>query len=88
MTKIQGRKKNKFCMLEDEKVCDNCLECNTCDLDPGKICDNCAQCIDSDIDYKVIEIDDIIIEKDLKRKLAIVDKKKTEKNKNHGQNET
>lgn len=63
-------------MLEDEKVCDNCLECNTCDLDPGKICDNCAKCIDTDIDYKVIEIDDIIIEKDLKRKLAIVDKKK------------
>lgn len=67
----------KFCMLEDQKVCDNCLECNVCDINPKKICDNCAKCIDSEVDYKIIEIDEILIEKDLKKKLRLVDEKKS-----------
>lgn len=64
----------KMCMLEENKICDNCLECNTCDLDPDKICDNCAKCIDTDAAYRVIEIDDIIITEDLKRKLKKIGK--------------
>ena len=34
----------KMCVLDDEKECDGCLECEVCDLDPSKICDNCGKC--------------------------------------------
>jgi len=51
----------RTCIIEDNKICDNCCECNICDLDPNKACNNCAKCIDCP-DYRVIEIDDIIIE--------------------------
>ncbi|PKM79764.1 MAG: hypothetical protein CVU89_16615 [Firmicutes bacterium HGW-Firmicutes-14] len=66
--------KRKFCMLEENKICDDCLECNTCDLDPNKICDNCAKCIDSQSEYRAIEIDDFIISEDLKRKFKIIER--------------
>ena len=36
----------KFCIFDDEKICDNCGECDRCDLDPNKICDNCGKCLD------------------------------------------
>lgn len=62
----------KYCMLEDNKICDDCCECNICDIDKKKICDNCAKCIDSDNPYKVI-IDEIILEDDLKKKLLMLD---------------
>lgn len=35
----------KVCVLDDNKICDDCGECNRCDLDPEKICDNCCRCI-------------------------------------------
>lgn len=54
----------KYCMLEENKICDNCCECDLCDLDPTKICDNCAKCIDTDLDYIGVEIEDIILEDD------------------------
>ncbi len=76
MKSTSGRKKSKLCMLEEDKICDNCLECNTCDVDPHKICDNCAKCIDSDADFKSIEIDDIVIEDELRKKLKLVDEQK------------
>jgi len=63
----------KMCMLEENKICDNCLECNTCDLDSSKICDNCAKCID--FSSLFLEIDDVIISEDLKRKLKLIDTK-------------
>lgn len=69
----------KQCMLEDDKVCDNCCECNICDLDNKKMCDNCAKCIDYSTDYKSIEIDEIILATDLKRKLQLVDYKRNNK---------
>lgn len=62
-----------MCMLEENKICDNCLECNTCDLDPKKMCDNCAKCIDNGAHFRAIEIDDIIVTEDLKRKLKILE---------------
>ena len=37
---------NKKCILDDNKICDNCGECDKCDLDPNKICDNCGKCLD------------------------------------------
>jgi len=51
-----------FCILDEEKVCDQCGECDRCDLDPQKICDNCGKCIADDRDYEVIEIDQIVTE--------------------------
>lgn len=48
------------CILEENKICDNCCECFICDLDPGKICDNCANCLKV-ADYKAVIIDDILI---------------------------
>ncbi|MDD4237083.1 MAG: hypothetical protein PHT62_00810 [Desulfotomaculaceae bacterium] len=47
------------CILEDNKICDNCCECFVCDLDPGRICDNCAKCLELP-DFKTIIIDDIL----------------------------
>ncbi|MDY4976576.1 MAG: hypothetical protein SO147_06720 [Clostridia bacterium] len=47
------------CVLDPEKTCIECGECNKCDLDPGKICDNCCKCIESDKDFETIKIDRI-----------------------------
>ncbi|MCK4258339.1 MAG: hypothetical protein KAX49_05140 [Halanaerobiales bacterium] len=52
----------KRCVLE-ERFCNNCGECDICDLDPIKICDNCMKCINSDSEYKVIEIDKIVMDR-------------------------
>lgn len=48
--------KVKMCMLEDEKVCDGCGECDRCDLDPEKICDNCMKCMGEAVDFRAITI--------------------------------
>ncbi len=50
----------KRCVLDEEKLCDECGECRKCDLDPNKICDNCMKCVSSGADYAAIEIDEII----------------------------
>lgn len=50
----------KYCVLEDNKLCDDCCQCDLCDLDPHKICDNCMRCLENDVDYRAIEIDEII----------------------------
>jgi hypothetical protein len=62
------------CVLEENKICDNCRECFVCDLDPGKICDNCAKCLETP-DFKAIIIDDILMLEETE------DKKKKKKNK-------
>ena len=51
---------DKYCVLDENKLCDDCGECNVCDLDPTKICDNCMKCLDTGADYRAIEIDEII----------------------------
>jgi len=48
--------KVKMCMLEDDKVCDGCGECDRCDLDPEKICDNCMKCMGEAVDFRAITI--------------------------------
>ena len=53
---------DKYCVLDETKLCDDCGECNICDLDPNKVCDNCMKCINSGADYKAVEIDEIIEE--------------------------
>ena len=47
------------CVLDENKECDNGMECETCDLDPSKICDNCGKCLEIK-DYATIKIDKII----------------------------
>lgn len=37
---------SKMCMLEENKVCDNCCACFICEIDPTKMCNNCARCVD------------------------------------------
>ena len=49
----------KYCVLQDGKICDECGQCNMCDLDPNKICDNCMKCLKSEADYAAIEIDEV-----------------------------
>ena len=52
----------KKCILDDQKYCDECGECDRCDLDPSKICDNCMKCLSTTgADYLAVEIDDIIM---------------------------
>jgi len=53
----------KICELDENKICDNCGECNMCDLDGKKVCDNCGKCIGLDADSRAIEIEDVIIQK-------------------------
>lgn len=36
----------KQCVLQENKACSACGECNRCDLKPNKLCDNCCACID------------------------------------------
>jgi len=50
---------SKLCVLDENKVCDDCGECDYCDLEPTKICDNCCKCLD-DADYRAIKITGII----------------------------
>ena len=49
----------KKCVLDDEKLCNDCGECDYCDLNPFKICDNCGKCIDSYEEYRELKIDEI-----------------------------
>ncbi|MFA5383370.1 MAG: hypothetical protein WC364_01645 [Eubacteriales bacterium] len=37
----------KMCMLEKNKLCDNCCECFICCLDSKKVCDNCGLCLEA-----------------------------------------
>lgn len=49
-------KKGQVCVLDDEKICNECGECDRCDLDPQKICDNCGKCIETNENFKIIKI--------------------------------
>ena len=50
----------KKCVLDENKICDDCGECNYCDLNPFKICDNCGKCIGMNEEYREIKIDEIM----------------------------
>lgn len=53
--------KEKKCIFDDKKFCDDCGKCDICDLDPNKICNNCGKCLEEQgIDTKAIKIDEII----------------------------
>lgn len=52
----------KQCVLNEEKICDGCGECDRCDLDPEKICDNCMKCMGDSVDFRAITIARICLE--------------------------
>lgn len=35
-----------ICVLNENKICTGCGDCDRCDLDKNKICDNCCKCLD------------------------------------------
>jgi hypothetical protein len=84
MTKKGQLHSSKFpliCILEENKLCDNCCDCFVCDLDPNKICDNCAKCLELP-DYNTIIIDDILIMEESDNR----DKNKNKKSTSNGDN--
>lgn len=56
----------KKCVLDEEKICDNCCDCFVCDLDPTKICDNCAKCLQL-ADFNSIDINEILYDENIFR---------------------
>lgn len=60
--------KKKMCMLEENKTCDNCCECDVCDIDPGKVCDNCAKCLESERGYRTLTVKDLIEVEEMRKR--------------------
>lgn len=58
------------CIFDEEKDCDNCLECEMCDLDPNKLCDNCGACLGELKDYYSLCIDKVVSEEEFEREDA------------------
>lgn len=57
--------KEKNCILNINKICNNCGECDRCDLNPEKICDSCGKCLEMDEnELRAIKIDEIIEDED------------------------
>jgi len=52
---------DKNCILYDNRICNNCGECDTCDIDSNKKCDNCGKCLEL-FDYTGIQIDDLLLQ--------------------------
>jgi hypothetical protein len=48
-----------LCLLDSEKECNDCRECDRCDLDAGKLCDNCCSCL-GEADYRGIEVTEVL----------------------------
>ncbi|OPJ56583.1 hypothetical protein [Clostridium oryzae] len=48
------------CILNENKLCNDCGECDICDLDRTKKCDNCGKCMENgNSDYREVLIDNI-----------------------------
>ncbi|NLZ49048.1 MAG: hypothetical protein GX895_09755 [Clostridiales bacterium] len=51
---------DKQCIFHENKICDDCNQCDLCDLDQNKICDNCGKCLEiNSNDYRKVLIEDI-----------------------------
>ena len=57
--------KEKECILNAAKECNDCGECELCDLDQNKLCDNCCRCL-GEADYNAIEVTEIILPEEVK----------------------
>lgn len=60
----------KMCVLEDEKICNSCGECDYCDLNPFQKCTNCGRCIEGEEEYREIKIDDVVLPGKKSRKVT------------------
>lgn len=81
MVKFDSNKLKKIpkkCILEEDKVCDNCCECFVCDIDPTKSCDNCAKCLEL-ANFNAIEVSDILLYNDKIFEYGKNDRKKATK---------
>ncbi len=58
----------KRCVLDENKICNECGECDYCDLNPFKKCTNCGRCIDGDKEYRELKIDAVVLPKHNKKK--------------------
>lgn len=52
--------KYKYCILNSNKSCNDCGECDICDLDKNKKCNNCGKCLQDSFDMRGIKIDEIL----------------------------
>ncbi|MCD8049688.1 MAG: hypothetical protein LUG52_08880 [Clostridia bacterium] len=52
-------KNNTKCVLDPDKPCTDCGECDRCDYDKTKICDNCGKCLGLDADSRAILITEV-----------------------------
>lgn len=85
MVKIDPEKLKRIpkkCILDEDRICDNCCECFICDIDPDKVCDNCAKCLEL-ADFNAIDIADILYNENIfkygkngKKRIAKSDKTK------------
>ncbi|MCL6609968.1 MAG: hypothetical protein K6T66_00350 [Peptococcaceae bacterium] len=67
MVKIDPEKLKRIpkkCILDEDKICDNCCDCFVCDIDPEKICDNCAKCLEL-ASFNNIELTDILYDENI-----------------------
>lgn len=56
---------SKKCVFNQNKICDNCGECNVCEFDAKKICDNCGKCLEIEgYDLRAIKIDEVFENKE------------------------
>ncbi|MFI3167872.1 MAG: hypothetical protein R3Y32_07155 [Bacillota bacterium] len=51
----------RYCVLDKEKVCDNCGDCGLCEFDENKVCDNCMACVTGGKTEMSITIDKIVM---------------------------
>jgi hypothetical protein len=56
-----------ICLIDPEKICNDCGECDRCDLDPTKLCDNCFRCLEPEAgkEYLDVPIDGVYDEQDV-----------------------
>ncbi|MCY6372538.1 hypothetical protein [Clostridium ganghwense] len=56
---------SKFCILQANKLCNDCGDCNKCDLNSSKKCNNCGKCLQLEgYDMKAINIEEIVEDTD------------------------
>ncbi|GAA0115661.1 hypothetical protein [Clostridium senegalense] len=64
---------SKNCIFNENKLCNDCKECELCELDRKKVCNNCGKCLELEgYDIRAIKIDEVFENKeDEKEKINI-----------------
>ena len=51
---------SKNCIFNNNRICNNCGECEICELNSNKKCNNCGKCLELEgYDVKAIKIDEV-----------------------------